>query len=201
MSKFESSASRGARARWVKRAVLFIAVATIVTAPAIASADTPFAAKLSEIDTTFLTGIQQANLGEIAAANLALQQSSDPLVRAFAHTMVADHTDATNDVRTYAAGVNFTLPTAPAAADAEALDDLKKLHGHRFDLAYMQQQEAGHRRVVLLTQREIAYGTQRDIAGLADGLLPGIQDHLALATRNLASLNDPIQSGELGGRR
>ena len=152
-------------------------------------------------DTAFLTGIQQANLGETAAAHVALQQSSDPLVIAFANTMIADHMDAQNDVRDYAAGVEFELPATPAAADAAALDNLKKLHGHHFDVMYMQQQEAGHRKAVALTQREIAYGTQRDIAGLAAGLLPGIQGHLALATRDLASLNDPIQSGELGGRR
>ena len=176
-----------------------LAAACLASSPA--SAESPFAAKLSQTDKTFLVDIAQSNLGEVAAANLALQRSDDPLVKSFAQKMIDEHADAQQNVETYAKGVDFTLPVTPAPADAAVAAHLQTLHGHTFDVAYLTAQEAGHRRAVGVTRDEIVHGTQADVAGLARLLLPTIEQHLELAKRDLASLNDPTQSGELNGRR
>ena len=169
--------------------------------PSPSVADSPFAAKLSQIDKTFLIETQQTNLGEVAAAKLALERSDDPLVTSFAQKMIDDHTEASTNVELYAKGVDMTLPDSPAPADAAIAAHLQTLHGHTFDVAYLTAQAAGHRRAVAIARAEIAQGTQADIAGLARLLLPTLEQHLELAKRDLASLNDPTQSGELNGRR
>ncbi|MFC7240927.1 DUF4142 domain-containing protein [Catellatospora aurea] len=100
---------------------LFVLLAAAALAVGLAS---PAAAVPSPQDASFLIGIHQANLYEIAAGALAAQKGTSDEVRRLGQMMVDDHTKFDAAVVAVADQVKVTLPKQPAQ---EQLDSLKEL--------------------------------------------------------------------------
>lgn len=149
---------------------------------------TAFAATApSPADTTFMKANQQTDLAEIALGKLALTHSSSSAVQQLAHKTMSDHEIAKAKLKTVAADLKVTLPTAPNATQQAQAAQLKGLSGASFDQLYLRDQVAGHKLSISGTQTEIATGSSASVISYAMGYLPVAQMHLKMAQTDLAA--------------
>jgi len=136
------------------------------------------AAALSDTDQKFVKTATTAGTTEIDAARLALHQSNDKDVKAFATHMIADHTKL-------AAQLKMATPhhaDVPKGPDNAALDGLKSLKGADFDSAYVSKLGVqGHKEAIAAFQDEADNGQDASLKKVAKSALPTIEHHYAMA--------------------
>ncbi len=173
------------------KALLCVAVATAISAPLTVGAqtmNTPAASALVKADQQIVIGMAQANIAEIEAGKLALANSQNAEVKAFAQKMIDDHTKALGDVTTLAQNKGVTLPTEPDAKHKAMAAKLAKLTGEKFDKMYMQQ--AGvqdHKHVHAMLKKDQARAKDADVKALAGKMMPTVEEHLTTATSKPAA--------------
>jgi len=144
--------------------------------------NTPAASALNKADQQIVAGMARANMAEIAAARLALANSQDAQVKAFAQQMIDDHTKALNDVTTLAQNKGAALPAGPDARHKALAARLSKLKGARFDQLYMAQAGvASHQQVHAALKKDEARARDPDVKALAAKMLPTVEQHLQVA--------------------
>ncbi|MDR3389584.1 MAG: DUF4142 domain-containing protein [Rudaea sp.] len=135
--------------------------------------------KLSPADQQFVQAASQADATEIAASKVALRNSNDPHVKAFARQMITDHTKLSRSMAALAASKG--LDAAPAA-DSALVGKLQTLKGKEFDQAYVEQVGLeDHQKAVDLFQQESESGADAQLKAAATHALPIIKHHLAMA--------------------
>jgi putative membrane protein len=135
-------------------------------------------ASLSDTDQKFVQTAATAGTTEIDAAKLALHQSNDKDVKAFASHMIADHTKLAVQLK-MAVPRGTTMPKGP---DEAALDSLKPLKGADFDSAYISKLGVqGHKDALAAFQDEADNGQDASLKKTAKSALPTIQHHYAMA--------------------
>ncbi len=168
------------------KALLSAAMAAAVAVPAGANAqtmNTPAASALNKTDMQIVSAMARANMAEIEAGKLALANSQNAEVKAYAQQMVDDHTKALGDVTTLAQNKGVTLPTEPDAKHKAMAAKLSKLTGDKFDKAYMQQAGvADHKQVHAMLKKDQARAKDPDVKALAAKMLPTVEQHLQAAT-------------------
>ena len=115
---------------------------------------------------------------EIETSKLALQQAKDPAVKAFAETMIADHTKAGEELARIA-GV-MPLPTELDPPHADLLKTLQA-SGADFDRVYVAQQVDAHREAVALFTSFSTIGPNGAFRAFAAKTLPVLQMHQEMA--------------------
>lgn len=127
--------------------------------------------------------ITKANIGnqfEIDSSKLALDRSEDATVRAFAKSMIEDHTNAKKNMRA-------VLPTdTPAGLGAQLdeaheakLEALRNTSEEGFDAAYVKIQQQAHDETVALFNQYAAKGDEADLKEFAAITLPTLKAHQA----------------------
>jgi putative membrane protein len=169
------------------QAALVAAAATI--APLAAGVDAAYAQDpsassingaqaLSDTDRQFVQTASVAGATEIDAAKLAMRQSSDKDVKAFAAHMIADHTKL-------AAQLKMAVPhgiDTQKGPDTAALDSIRSLKGTAFDSAYIGTFGVqGHKDAIAAFQDEAQNGQDASLKKTAQKALPTIQHHYAMA--------------------
>ncbi|HTW83519.1 MAG TPA: DUF4142 domain-containing protein [Candidatus Sulfotelmatobacter sp.] len=152
-------------------------------------------------DVQFAHRAAQGGTAEVSMAQLALQTSHNPDVRAFAHRMIADHTP--NNAKLAGIMKAQGIP-APAGLDADsraAMAKLQGLSGHAFNLAYMHGQVSAHESMQVLMQTEINGGKNPALVAFAKSTLPIVNAHLTAAKSVLAGLrhSDAAMGGSANG--
>lgn len=137
------------------------------------------AQSLSQGDRQILADLAEANLAEVATAQIALQKGQSAEVRQFAQRMVDDHTQGLQQVRQVAQAKNVTLPSEPNAKHKQAAAHLNSLSGAAFDQAYLdnaglKDHKEAHARVSSAQQQ----AQDADVKALAAKLQPVIDQHL-----------------------
>jgi putative membrane protein len=131
----------------------------------------------------FLAHAASANEFEIESAQLALQASSNPAVRSFASTLIADHTALGQQVGAAAAAAHLNMPPPTLLpADQAMLDQLRATGaGTNFDMAFQQDQISAHQQGITLMQNYSASGDVPALRTVAAQAIPVMQRHLAMA--------------------
>ena len=129
-------------------------------------------------DKAFMIKATQGNLAEVAAAKLALAQSSSDSVKAFAQMMIDDHTNAQTELASIAKSENVTLPDSTDDQHRMFAQRLMLVSGKSFDSAYMAAQVQDHIKTIALFQAEINNGMDAQTKAYANKLLPKLQMHL-----------------------
>jgi putative membrane protein len=101
-------------------------------------------ASVTDQDKQFLTTVSQANFNEIQLSKLAETKASTPEVKAFAHKMVADHTNLGMKMQPFATAWAITPPTTLDADHQAEYDKLNGLSGADFDKEYMTAMDKDH---------------------------------------------------------
>ena len=137
----------------------------------------PTPAKLSSSDQDFVNGAAQGGMIEILDSKLAKKTSSNDSVKAFAQTMIDDHTKADNKLKRIAKKLNVTLPTRLDSAKQAQYDSLKTASTSSFDQKYIAAQDKDHSEAVTLFQKEADNGDNADLKEFAAKTLPTLQQH------------------------
>jgi putative membrane protein len=85
----------------------------------------------------FVNRMGVAGLAEVELGKLASERAMDADVKAFAQTMVRDHSRANDELSKIAWQLNFQMPTQLDPMHRELADRLSKLKGAEFDREYM----------------------------------------------------------------
>jgi putative membrane protein len=139
------------------------------------------AGTLKQIDRIYLTKSIQTDLAEIKAGQTAKTKSKNAQVRAFAKTLISQHTALMRNTTKLARGFDVKVPTAPSAGQTAAMAKVAKLSGTAFDQAFAKNQIQGHQQAVAVTKNEINYGTNAKVEADAKAGLPMIEMHLKTA--------------------
>ncbi|RSZ58151.1 DUF4142 domain-containing protein [Massilia atriviolacea] len=161
-----------------------------------ATMDTPAASALNKADQTIVADMARANMAEIEAGKLALTNSQNAQVKAFAQQMIDDHTKALGDVTQLAQSKGVTLPTELDSKHKAMAAKLGKLNGDAFDKAYMAQAGVGdHKAVHAALKKFEAKAKDPDVKALAAKMLPTVEQHLHAAT-DLAGTRGGAKGGK-----
>jgi len=157
-------------------------LAALVVAPLVLIAGDGFAAgELSRVDRSFVDDAASGGLAELQDAQLAQQKAASNDVKQFAATMIADHTQANEELKQIAQSKGITPPSSPTRAQQGAEEDLKKLSGTPFDRQYVKQQVEDHQKTVALFQKQANSGQDPQLKAFAQKYLPKLQQHLQMA--------------------
>ncbi len=143
------------------------------------------------IEPSFLYSAFQSGRAEIQLASLALQQSANEQVKAFAQQMIDDHTAANKQISQLAQTRSLVLPLELSPEQLRALIDLLGKSGADFDRAYMDVNVQNHRTAVALATEQAQNASNTDIQSFAQGILPVLSGHLAQAQQLLQQFTSP----------
>lgn len=133
---------------------------------------------VSKDDIEFLGKAAQADMTEIQAAAIASSRGLTVETKTYANQMTTDHSENSNDLRALAANKGVMLPTRLDSKHQGELDDLQKVDATKFDSAYAEAMEKGHKDAVDLYQKVAKKSKDADIRSFASANLPVIQQHL-----------------------
>lgn len=162
---------------WKLRVIGVLLLAAILPAGA-QTMNTPAASALNKADQRLVIAIARADMAEIGTGKLALANSQDAQVKAYAQQMVDDHSKTLADVTALAQNKGVNLPGAPDAAYKARVARLGKLKGSKFDRAYLAQ--AGVAGLEAL-KKGAARATDPDLKALAAKMLPTVEQHVRQA--------------------
>lgn len=139
----------------------------------------------------FVNTAAAANQFEINSSKLALLKSLNPKVRAFASTMVKDHSlIGRNFVAALGKANTGLTPPAGLGADLDAvMVKLRGTYGPAFDAAYLDAQTKGHQAAVGLFAGYAKGGANPMMKSFARETLPTIEMHLSMCYELAAALN------------
>jgi putative membrane protein len=147
------------------------------------------------IDSATVSGMAEVQLGQLAA-----NKASDNTVRSFGQQMVAEHTDANNQLMSIARNKNVTPPAQLDPAHQALATRLASYSGHQFDTAYMNSQVIDHRKAIILFQNEANNnGGDQTVRGYASSNLPNLNRHLQRADSIVNSINGVNTGGTTSG--
>jgi putative membrane protein len=147
------------------------------------------AATLGSHDTgAFVSNASQSDMYEIEAAKIAATRAKNADVKAFAKSMVIDHTAMMNQMK--------PLVTAAGQKPADKLDErrqgfidnLKSASAADFDKTYIDQQVSAHGEALTLMQGYADAGGDAGLKAGAAKAIPKVQAHLDKAKAIQASL-------------
>jgi len=143
----------------------------------------------SSADKRFMKDAAEGGAFEIQGSQLALSKSSNPQVKTFAETMVADHTKVAAELSALASSKGVTPPADPSVVERGKLKALGALSGDHFDKNYADQVGVdAHQATIKLFQKEASKGSDPDVVAFANKTLPKLEEHLKLAQDLQASL-------------
>lgn len=152
------------------------------TSAGAASAGKSGSATLSKADQNIMRDMAHANLSEIEAGKIALNQSKNDQVRNFAQRMIDDHTQAQKDLEQLAQSKGVTLPTEPDKKHMAMAKKLGALEGDKFDKQYMSQGGMrDHRDTHKLLQRAQTRAKDAELKALAAKMEPIVSQHMTMA--------------------
>jgi putative membrane protein len=144
------------------------------------AADTENNIKLAQ---DFVNAAGQAGLAEIETSKLALEHATDPDVKAFAQTMIDDHTRAGEALKAAAAATALAPPSDVLdETHMRLVNDLTgDKPGNAFDADYMRMQAAAHGDAVKLFGDYAKNGQIAQVQSFAEATLPTLEAHKARA--------------------
>lgn len=137
-----------------------------------------------------------ANQLDITGAEQALERSSNDAVRAFAQTMIRDHTGVIEQAAALAQRLGVTpkdnaTSQALSAQAAEVRRELATLRGAAFDRAYMENEVAYHEAVIAAVEETLLPNTSNgELRQLLQSVVPALRAHLEHARRLSNDLGD-----------
>ena len=120
------------------RPLLNLTLAATLLTPAFALADT------ATQDKKFVAESGMGSLGEVRLAKLALQNSQNPEVRAFASKMVKDHTMLIEQMKPFADKMGVPPPSKLDRSMQDEYERLAKKKGAEFDQDYIKTMVLDH---------------------------------------------------------
>jgi putative membrane protein len=149
-----------------------------------------------QTDQNFTGKSSQANRAEIELGQLAAAKATHDSVKAFAASMISEHTLAQDELKALATGKSYPFTDELDAGHLQLLNTLQNLQGAEFDRVYMDSQIADHQSVQVEYNTEIVAGNDQDIVNYANKYSPHINAHIQRAVNISNMLSE--QTGTAG---
>jgi len=104
--------------------------------------------KLNSADERFIQEEAAAGVALVKLAELGVKKAERSDVKAFAGTIVADHTKANSELATLAAGKGVELSSEPVAKYDDMYDKLERARDADFDKEFLSMMVTGHKKRV-----------------------------------------------------
>jgi putative membrane protein len=135
----------------------------------------------------FITkGIEGGN-AEIQLSHLALKASKSKAITDFANMMIAEHTEAGNELKKIAAEQSAGIPDTLTKVHTQVIEALSKKTGNAFDKDYIQAMVQDHEQTIALF-KTVTGNPNKKLTGFADKMLPKLKSHLTRANEICAGL-------------
>ena len=168
----------------LKRLAMIILVIVVETRGASAQTAIPPSPK------DFVMAAAQSDQYEIQAGDVAIAQSQNPQIRAFAREMIVDHNQTSKALARAAAASSLPPPIAAMSSEGAALlAALQSLRGADFDRTYVKQQVLAHQQALAVEQSFAAAGADPNLREVARTTVPLIDRHLKMAQQIDAALD------------
>ena len=135
---------------------------------------------MTDQDKMFVDNAAKGGMMEVMLGNFAETNGSNQTVKDFGKMMVADHTKANDELKSWAMTAKYTLPTALDADQQKVVDDLKMKNGAEFDKAYTELMASDHKKVIEAFKKVAMDGTG-DVKAFASKMVPALEMHLTKA--------------------
>lgn len=132
---------------------------------------------LSMEDSVFAMKAAAGGMMEVEAGNVALQNSTNDRIKAFAQMMVNDHSKANSELMSLASSHGMQLPSALPADKQKHVDAMKAMKGKAFDKHYMDMMVNDHKKTVTDFEKQSNSGASDDLKAWAAKTLPTLQMH------------------------
>ena len=132
-------------------------------------------------DAEFAVKAASGSMMEVELGNMAATNGASQLVKDFGRQMVADHSQANQELKSVAASKNITLPAAPGDDKQKMIEDLRTKRGTDFDKAYIDMMVSDHKDDIDEFQKEADKGNDPDIKQWASSKVPTLQHHHQMA--------------------
>jgi putative membrane protein len=136
-------------------------------------------APLNAADRSFVMKAAMGGMMEVQAANIALKNSTNDRIKNFASMMVRDHTNANNELKSFASSRGLTIPEDSLNAKNKShIDAMNKMQGKAFDKHYMNMMLNDHKTDVSEFKKQSTSANDADLKAWAGKTLPTLQMHL-----------------------
>jgi len=173
----------------IGRSLLLLTAALLLTALGFAQSDSAaeFHANgnggVQTADIQFMREAAQDNSAKLDLAYLALKNSDNEQVKAFAQQVIIDYGNANRDLSDIASQQFVALPAATNARQQDTLEALSQLHGAAFDKAYIEAMLKGDKTDMSRLKQEAAKGNNQSMINWASQTLPTIENNLKEAQK------------------
>ncbi len=174
-------------------------IALVVTATTLAAFSTlhaqTSAAAAPPNDAQIAQIVLTADTVDVNYGELAVKKTKNPEVKAFAETMIRDHTAVNEKAAALAKKISLTPEASETSKSLESnghkeLATLKKMHGAEFDKAYIDNEVSYHEAVIgVLDKTLIPNAKNADLKALLESGKPIFESHLEHAKELQKSLN------------
>ena len=130
---------------------------------------------LSGSDKAFFEKAAKSGEKEVAVSQAVLPNLKNPQVRAFAQSMISDHTAANTELKSLAMSKGVTLPSMDQKLSAKWSENTKDT-----DEDYIEEMVSDHKEAVELFEKA-SKSQDTEIAAFASSKLPKLQHHLESA--------------------
>lgn len=139
---------------------------------------------------TYAMSASMGDMYEIRSADLALQHSSNDKVKELARMIKADHTAASEQLKTAVGSAGVRVATANELDERRKgmLDNLAGADKSGFDKAYLEQQVAAHEEALTLHRGFTENTDAPELREHARTVIPKIEAHLKTARELLANV-------------
>jgi putative membrane protein len=111
-------------------------------------------ADTTNADREFLAKAAQSDFDEIKISELAEHKATNPDVKAFAHTLVTQHSQLEENMKPFAQQFGLNPPVDMDSDHVKEYDKLKSLSGKAFDKEYMDAMDKDHHKAFDLFTKE-----------------------------------------------
>ncbi len=130
---------------------------------------------------TFIRAADQIDLAEVKLGKVAEEHATSATVKKFGERMVRDHSSMNKELREITSKKGIALEEQLDQKHQELMDQLSKLKGEEFDLAYTKDMVSGHEKAIEQFENEAKNGRDSDVKAWAEKWLPTLREHLTLA--------------------
>ncbi len=134
-------------------------------------------------DLRLMGEVAQDNMSKIDLAYLALKNSDNEQVKAFAQQVLIDYGNANRDLSNIARAQFLALPVVTDAKQQDTLDALSQLHGAAFDKAYMEAMLKGGKTDTSRLKQEAAKGNNQSMIDWSRQMLSTTESNLKEAQK------------------
>jgi putative membrane protein len=150
------------------------------TTATVNTVDTPAVDRtpLSKEDSMFVLEAASGGMMEVEAGTMAQQKGASQGVKDFGSMMVRDHSQANNELKSFASSHNFMLTDSMMPKHRTHITAMQKMEGKAFDNHYMIMMLKDHKEDVAKFEKMSTTATNPDLKNWAAKTLPVLKTHL-----------------------